>query len=143
MSENDGKLPLPDLERHGAMEQSLDVGVFTRKAESETLLRDELSRRLDGLDGGHRVMLKLTLPETPDLYRDLARHPRVAKMLALSGGYPRAVACRRLANNHDMVASFSRALIEDLLWSMTDDVFDRTLGRSIDEIFQASTVKAA
>jgi fructose-bisphosphate aldolase class I len=86
-------------------------------------------------------MLKLTPPETADLYLPLARHANVARMVALSGGYSRADACERLAHNHDMVASFSRALTEDLRYQMSDAEFNATLTAAIDEIYAASTVK--
>src|SRR4051794_12362136 len=111
------------------------------KAGAEAILRDELARALDALPEGRRVMLKLTIPDAPDFYAALVRHPRVVRVVALSGGYTRAEACARLARNHGMVASFSRALMEDLRRSMSDDEFDAALGRSIDEIYRASTVK--
>jgi fructose-bisphosphate aldolase class I len=111
------------------------------KAGAEAILRDELARALDALPEGRKVMLKLTIPDAPDFYAALVRHPRVVRVVALSGGYTRAEACARLARNHGMVASFSRALMEDLRRSMSDDEFDAALGRSIDEIYQASTVK--
>ena len=111
------------------------------KPGAEAILRDELVRALDALPEGRRVMLKLTIPDAPDFYSALVRHPRVVRVVALSGGYPRAEACARLARNHGMVASFSRALVEDLRRSMSDDEFDAALARSIDEIYRASTVK--
>jgi fructose-bisphosphate aldolase class I len=86
-------------------------------------------------------MLKLTLPEVPDFYSPLINHKRVARVVALSGGYTRADACQRLARNHGMIASFSRALTEGLTRSMSDAEFDAALGKSIDEIYRASTVK--
>jgi fructose-bisphosphate aldolase class I len=86
-------------------------------------------------------MLKLTIPDVPDLYAPLVNHERVIRVVALSGGYTRADACRRLAANHGMIASFSRALAEDLRHSMSDSVFEGNLARSIDEIYLASTVK--
>jgi fructose-bisphosphate aldolase class I len=86
-------------------------------------------------------MLKLTLPEVPDFYAPLIAHKRVARVVALSGGYTRADACRRLAANHGVIASFSRALTEGLSRSMSDAEFDAALAKSIDEIYRASTVK--
>ncbi len=112
------------------------------KAGAETILRDELRKGLDLLPDDRKVMLKLTIPDTPDFYADLIKHPRVARVVALSGGYTRDDACRRLAANHAMIASFSRALAEDLKHSMSDAEFDAALARSIDEIYRASTVKA-
>jgi fructose-bisphosphate aldolase class I len=110
------------------------------KAGAEALLRAELIGKLDALPEG-QVMLKLTLPEVPDFYSALVNHKRVARVVALSGGYTRADACRRLAANHGMIASFSRALTEGLSHSMSDPEFDATLAKSIDEIYRASTVK--
>ncbi|MCB1469521.1 MAG: fructose-bisphosphate aldolase, partial [Rhizobiaceae bacterium] len=112
-----------------------------QKAEAETLLRDEILRRLDVLPADQQVMLKLTLPTVADFYSPLARHDRVARVVALSGGYSRDEACRMLAENHDMIASFSRALVEDLRVSMSDSEFDAALARSIDQIHAASTIK--
>ena len=86
-------------------------------------------------------MLKLTIPEVPDFYSRLIKDPGVVRVVALSGGYTRAEACRRLAANHGMIASFSRALIDELKFSMDDETFDSVLERAIDEIYQASTVK--
>ena len=112
------------------------------KAGCEALLRDAILGRLDALPKGAQVMLKLTLPETADFYMPLIKHTGVARVVALSGGYTRAEACRRLATNRGMIASFSRALTEGLTRSMSDAEFDAALATSIDEIFRASTVKA-
>ncbi len=111
------------------------------KAGAEAILLAELTRQLDALPDGRQVMLKLTIPEVPDLYSNLTKHKRVARVVALSGGYTRAEACKRLAFNHHMIASFSRALVEDLRHSMSDAEFDAALANSIDEIYRASTVK--
>jgi fructose-bisphosphate aldolase class I len=111
------------------------------KAACEGLLRDAILARLDALPKGARVMLKLTLPEAADFYKPLIKHAGVARVVALSGGYTRAEACRRLATNHGMIASFSRALTEGLSKSMSDPQFDGALGASIDEIYSASTAK--
>jgi fructose-bisphosphate aldolase class I len=111
------------------------------KAGAEAILLAELTRQLDALPDGRQVMLKLTIPEVPDLYSILTKHKRVARVVALSGGYTRAEACKRLAFNHQMIASFSRALVEDLRHSMSDAEFDTALAISIDEIYRASTVK--
>ena len=111
------------------------------KAGCETLLRDALLGRLDALPNGARVMLKLTLPEIADFYRPLIEHAGVARVVALSGGYTRAEACRRLAANHGTIASFSRALTEGLTRSASDSAFDAALAASIDEIYRASTAK--
>ncbi|WP_130731898.1 fructose bisphosphate aldolase [Komagataeibacter xylinus] len=112
------------------------------KAGAETLLHDELHRGLDALPGDYQVMIKVSIPEKADLYLDLIRHPRVQRVVALSGGYPRDEACQRLAANHGMIASFSRALLQDLRYTMTDAEFDAALAKSIEQIFKASTQKA-
>jgi fructose-bisphosphate aldolase class I len=112
------------------------------KAAAEAILLAELTRNLDTVPEGRQVMLKLTLPDVPDLYAPLVAHKRVARIVALSGGYTRADACQRLAANHGMIASFSRALAEDLKHGMSDAAFEATLAKSIDEIYRASTVKA-
>ena len=112
------------------------------KAGAEAILLDQLTRALDALPRDRQVMLKLTIPDVPDFYAALVEHDRVARVVALSGGYKRSDACRRLAANHGMIASFSRALVEDLTHSMSDAEFDAALGRSIDEIYRASTEKA-
>jgi fructose-bisphosphate aldolase class I len=112
------------------------------KPKAEALLRDALARHLDALPSDQLVMLKLTIPDTPDLYKDLIAHDRVLRVVALSGGYTRADACQRLARNHGMIASFSRALLEELRASMNDTVFNAALAQAIDEIFTASTVKS-
>jgi fructose-bisphosphate aldolase, class I len=111
------------------------------KAGAEAILLAELTKNLDAVPNGPRVMLKLTLPDVPDLYLLLVNHKRVARVVALSGGYTRAVACQRLSANHGMIASFSRALVEELKRSMSDAEFEAALAKSIDEIYQASTVK--
>jgi fructose-bisphosphate aldolase class I len=112
------------------------------KAAAEEILRDEIQQRLDALEGDGKVMLKLTIPTVPDLYAPLIAHPRVQRIVALSGGYPRHEACRLLATNHGMIASFSRALIDHLRASMTNTEFDAALREAIEEIYQASVHKA-
>ncbi|HTZ72043.1 MAG TPA: fructose bisphosphate aldolase [Acetobacteraceae bacterium] len=111
------------------------------KAGAEALLLSALRRHLDALSDTRRVMLKLTIPDVPDLYKPLIEHPRVARVVALSGGYTREDACRRLSANHGLIASFSRALVDGLKQSMSDSEFDAALGAAIDEIYRASTVK--
>jgi fructose-bisphosphate aldolase, class I len=112
------------------------------KAEAETILRDEIKSRLDALPGDRKVMLKLTIPSQADLYKPLIDHPRVERVVALSGGYSRDEACKRLSQNHGMIASFSRALVEDITKQMSDEQFNAAIARSIEEIYQASAVKA-
>jgi len=110
------------------------------KAAAEAILNDELTRHLDTMTDG-RVMLKLTIPDQADLYEALTRHARVERVVALSGGYKLDDACERLQRNHGMIASFSRALIDDLKKGMNDAEFDATLAAAIDKIYQASTLK--
>jgi fructose-bisphosphate aldolase class I len=112
------------------------------KAGAEAILLAELTKGLNALPAGRKVMFKLTLPEKPDFYAPLIQDKRVARVVALSGGYTRAEACKRLAANHGMIASFSRALAQDLRRSMSDAEFNAALASSIDEIYRASTVKA-
>src|SRR6185437_411673 len=112
------------------------------KKGAEAILLEELTRKLETVPAGRKVMFKLTLPDVPDLYLPLTKHERVARVVALSGGYTRADACKRLAANHGMIASFSRALAEGLKQSMSGEEFNAALAQSIDEIYRASTVKA-
>ena len=111
------------------------------KAGAERILLDELTKGLDAMPSGRKVMFKLTLPEAPDFYMPLIKDKRVARVVALSGGYTRDDACKRLAANHGMIASFSRALAEGLKRSMSDAEFGKELTDSIKEIYEASTVK--
>ncbi len=111
------------------------------KGGAEAILLAELTKALDALPSGEQVMLKLTIPDVPDLYAPLMAHKGVVRVVALSGGYPQAEACERLSANHGMIASFSRALVEDLTRDMSDEAFDARLGQSIDAIYRASTEK--
>jgi fructose-bisphosphate aldolase class I len=115
----------------------------TDKAGAETILLDELAKGLDRLPAGRQVMFKLTIPDVPDLYAPLIKDKRVMRVVALSGGYTRADACKKLAQNRGMIASFSRALAQDLRRSMTDSEFDKALGDAIQEIYAASVDKVA
>jgi fructose-bisphosphate aldolase class I len=110
------------------------------RAEGEAVLLAEILKQLDALADG-QVMLKLSLPVKPGAYRALVEHPRVLKVVALSGGYSRQEACAELAKNHGMVASFSRALLDGLRADMDDAEFDAALGEAIDAIHRASTEK--
>jgi fructose-bisphosphate aldolase class I len=111
------------------------------KAAAEAMLLAEIEKHLDTDPNGFKVMLKLTIPNEANLYAPLSKHGRVVRVVALSGGYTRDDACARLSRNKDMIASFSRALVEELTYQMSDAEFDRSLARSIDEIFNASTIK--
>lgn len=108
------------------------------KAEAEVILEAEISKHLNDLEDGVDVMLKLTLPNQPGLYDQLAAHPRVLRVVALSGGYSTDEASAKLAENKHMIASFSRALTEGLNVKMTDAEFNTALGGSIDKIYRAS-----
>ena len=111
------------------------------RAEADRILLDELVKALDALPGDDKVMLKLSIPAESGLFQPLVDHPRVLRVVALSGGFSRPEACRELAKNPGMIASFSRALLEDLRHQMSDEEFDRALGQAIDEIYEASTAK--
>ena len=108
------------------------------KAEAEDILLGEIKKQLDALPDGQQVMLKLTLPEKANQYKDLVDHPRVLRVVALSGGYSREEANTRLSQNCGMIASFSRALTEGLSAQQSDDDFDTTLDSSVKSIFDAS-----
>ena len=112
-----------------------------RKAELEQLLNSSLMRHLDGLSSDQLVMLKLTLPETADQYLELADHPNVVRMVAMSGGYSLEEANDRLRNNHQMIASYSRALAAELNVNQSDEEFDAALGAAIDSIYDTSINK--
>ncbi|CAH0341722.1 fructose bisphosphate aldolase [Rhizobium sp. CECT 9324] len=111
------------------------------KAEAEAILRDEIANHLDKLPAGETVMLKVTIPTVADFYAPLAAHKSVARVVALSGGYSTADACEKLSHNHDMIASFSRALTEKLRVSMSDAEFNASIADTIDQIYAASTSK--
>ena len=108
------------------------------RAQCDDILRDELLKALDALPGDDRVMLKLSLPAEANLYAPLVDHPRVLRVVALSGGFARPEACAELSKNNGMIASFSRALLQDLRHVMSDIEFDQSLSQAIDEIHQAS-----
>ena len=111
------------------------------RAEADQILLEEILKALDALPGDDKVMLKLSIPEKAGLFDPLVDHPRVLRVVALSGGFSRADACRQLAENRGMIASFSRALLNDLRHQMSDAEFDASLGEAINEIHAASTQK--
>jgi fructose-bisphosphate aldolase, class I len=113
------------------------------RAAADRILLEELIKALDSLPGDDRVMLKLSIPAEPGLFDPLVDHPRVLRLVALSGGFARPEACAELAKNRGMIASFSRALLEDLRHGMSDAEFDEALGSAIEDIHRASTVKQA
>lgn len=108
------------------------------RAQSDVILRDEILKALDNVSADNKVMLKLSIPAVAGTFDALITHPRVLRVVALSGGYARPEACTELAKNKGMIASFSRALLEDLRHQMTDAEFDAALSSAIDEIHAAS-----
>ena len=128
---------------HGMMpiiEPEVNIKSATR-AECDTILRDEILKQLDAID--QQVMLKLSLPVVPGTFDALVAHPKVLRVVALSGGFKRPEACAELAKNAGIIASFSRALLEDLRHQMSDAEFDAALAEAIDQIFTGSTVKTS
>ena len=119
------------------IEPEVDIHSPT-KAEAEALLRTAITERLASVPDGKKVMLKLTIPSEDGFYSDLIAHPKVLKVVALSGGYARDDANARLSRNPGMIASFSRALSEGLSAQQSDQEFDSTLDTSIQGIFEAS-----
>ncbi len=122
------------------IEPEVNIKSPERGAADRILLR-ELLAQLEQVPDGQQVMLKLSIPSEPGLFTPLVEHPKILRVVALSGGFSRADACRELAKNPGMIASFSRALLADLRQTMSDEEFDRSLGTAIDEIHQASTAK--
>jgi fructose-bisphosphate aldolase class I len=108
------------------------------KAGAEKLLEASIQRELEALPSGQQVMLKLTLPSVDDFYLDLVKHPKVLRVVALSGGYSRDEADAILARNHGVIASFSRALTEGLTAQQTDQQFNQALDGAIGNIYKAS-----
>ena len=128
---------------HGMMpiiEPEVNIKSETR-AECDAILLAEILKALDALGEGEQVMLKLSLPVVPGTFDPLVSHPKVLRVVALSGGYKRPEACTELAKNKGIIASFSRALLEDLRAQMSDDEFDAALASAIDEIYKGSTHK--
>ncbi|QGP80144.1 fructose bisphosphate aldolase [Sphingobium sp. CAP-1] len=111
------------------------------RAAADEILLAEILKNLDALPEGDQVMLKLSLPAKAGLFDPLVDHPKVLRVVALSGGFSRTEACAELAKNRGIIASFSRALLNDLRHQMTDDEFSASLGEAIDEIHGASTAK--
>jgi fructose-bisphosphate aldolase class I len=129
--------------RHGLMpiiEPEVNIKSPSRDA-ADLILLEELTNHLDELREGERVMLKLSIPARAGLFQPLIDHPNVLRVVALSGGFSRQEACRELAKNPGMIASFSRALLSDLRHGQSKEEFDRMLGTAIDEIYEASTAR--
>jgi fructose-bisphosphate aldolase class I len=123
------------------LEPEINIKSETR-AECDTLMLAEILKNLDALPEGQKVMLKLSLPVVPSTFDPLVDHPKVLKVVALSGGYARPEACVELAKNKGIIASFSRALLNDLRVQMTDAEFDASLGEAIDDIYTGSVIKS-
>ena len=119
------------------LEPEVDIQSAT-KAESEKILKKEILRHLSTLDGNDYIMLKLTIPDEDNFYADLIAHPRVVRVVALSGGYPQSEANEKLSRNHGLIASFSRALSQGLTAQQTDAEFNAMLESSIEAIYKAS-----
>ena len=119
------------------IEPEYDITVEDR-AEGEVMLLAEITRQLDALPDGQQVMLKLSIPATAGLYTPLTQHPKVLRVVALSGGFSTDAACSQLARNPGMIASFSRGLLQDLRKDQSDEEFDAVLGKAIDQIANAS-----
>jgi fructose-bisphosphate aldolase class I len=119
------------------IEPEVDIHSEEKEA-AEALLKERILTRLDDVAEDRPVMLKLSIPTVDDFYTDLIAHPKVLRVVALSGGYPRDEANQRLARQHGMIASFSRALTEGLDVGQSDDEFDATLQSTIDGIYAAS-----
>jgi fructose-bisphosphate aldolase, class I len=123
---------------HGMMpmlEPEVNIKSETR-ADCDAIMLEEILKNLEGMES--QVMLKLSLPVTPGTFDPLVDHPKVLRVVALSGGYKRLEACAELAKNPGIIASFSRALLEDLRAQMSDDEFDASLDAAIAEIYAAS-----
>ena len=130
---------------HGMMpiiEPEVNIKSPERDAADHMLL-GEIQKNLNTIPDGAQVMLKLSIPAEAGLFQPLIDHPKVLRVVALSGGFSREEACRELARNPAMIASFSRALLSDLRAQQSDEEFDRTLGTAIDQIYDASVARVA
>ena len=122
------------------IEPEVDINAANKK-QIETFMRNEILKHLDKTKKEDYLMFKFTLPEVPNYYNDLLRHKNVLRIVALSGGYERDLACQKLKQNKKMIASFSRALLEGLNVNMSDENFNNTLDNTIKEIYDASVKK--
>ena len=121
------------------LEPEVDINSPT-KAEAEAIMKEEILKHLDQLEGDTEVMLKVTIPTEDDFYRELIDHEKVVRVVALSGGYPVEDANRRLAKNPGLIASFSRALVENLYADQSDEEFNGLMEKSVDGIYEASII---
>lgn len=121
------------------LEPEVDIHM-ENKEKAEEILKREILKALDSLDDSEKIMLKLSLPSKDNFYKELIEHPKVLRVVALSGGYSREDSNTLLEKNPGLIASFSRALVEGLSYDQSDEDFDRGLGGSIEEIYQASII---
>lgn len=119
------------------LEPEVDIKSSDKRG-CEAILKQELLAGLDALEAGRQVIFKVTIPDQDDFYADLIKHPKVVRVVALSGGYTRDESCAKLSRNHGLIASFSRALTEGLTAQQSDDEFNKTLKAAVDAIYQAS-----
>lgn len=119
------------------IESEVDIH-SSNKSLCESLLKDEIEKQINYLNKDEVIMLKLTIPNQNNLYKDFTKHPQVLRLVALSGGYSRKDATKKLQANNGMIASFSRALTQDLHANQTDEQFDQTLKEAITSIYKAS-----
>ena len=119
------------------IEPEVDITISDKK-EAEDLLYSNIKRRLDRIEQSKKVMLKLSLPEQDNFYEPLTQHPNILRVVALSGGFEKKIAVSRLMQNHNMIASFSRALTEGLKSNSTENEFEKQLDQTIQSIFEAS-----
>lgn len=119
------------------LEPEVDIHAPNKK-EVEAILKEEIMKHLKTLDADCQIMFKLTIPEVEDLYKEVIEHPNVVRVVALSGGYSREEANKKLAKNPKLIASFSRALTEGLKVDQSDDVFNQKLDESVQSIYEAS-----
>ena len=119
------------------IEPEVDIHANNKK-QIETFMRNEILKHLDKTKKEDYLMFKFTLPEIPNFYNELLRHKNVLRIVALSGGYERDLACSKLKQNKKMIASFSRALLEGLNVDMSDEEFNGVLDKTIEEIYEAS-----
>ena len=119
------------------IEPEVDINSPTKEA-CEIILKEEIDKELEKIDNDMKVIFKFSLPTKDNFYLDYTKHKNVLKVVALSGGYDRNTACKKLSKNNGVIASFSRALLEDLKENQTDEEFDKILENSIDEIYESS-----
>ena len=122
------------------IEPEVDI-TSSDKEQSEAMLKEELLKHLDHLNESENVILKLSIPTVANTYKELTTHPRVVRVVALSGGYSREEANQKLKENDNLIASFSRALSEELNINQSDEEFNQTLKEAVTSIYEASTVK--